>query len=154
MVACEQALRGGKSKESLQLRLWILNSTSHSPVAARRLSCQISADQREAETSGIVNKHWKTRAKGNGLITNVISANQHFASTYLFSRDVAPGSSSFSRPAARAPRRACSQAIYMTDERATMKAEKWLCWGDFAIWMVIVLMSVLMSSSRDEFTLK
>ena len=122
MVACEQGLWGGKSKESLQLRLWNLNSTSNSPVAPRRLSCQISANQREAETSAIVNKHWKTCAKGNGLITNVISANRHFASTYLFSRDVAPGSLSFSRPAARAPRRACSQAIYMAE---TANHEGW-----------------------------
>ena len=74
--------RGGKRKENLQLRLWNLNSTSNSPVAPRRLSCQISANQREAETSANVNKHWKTRAKGNDIITNVISANQHFASNF------------------------------------------------------------------------
>ena len=54
--ACEQALRGalaagGKRKESLQLRLWNLNSTSNSPVASCQLSCQISANQREAERS-------------------------------------------------------------------------------------------------------
>ena len=72
--------RGGK--ESLQLRLWNLNSTSNSPVAPRRLSCQISANQREAETSANVNKHRKSSAKGNDVITNVISANQHFASTF------------------------------------------------------------------------
>ena len=104
---CEQALRGalwgGERKESSQLRLWNLNSTSNSPVAARWLSCQIFANQREAETNAIVNKHWKTRAKGNGVITNVISANQYFASTYSFSRDVAASSPSLSRPAARAP---------------------------------------------------
>ena len=69
--------RGGKTKESLQLCLWNLNSTFKSPVAPRRLSCQISANQREAETSANVTKHWKTRAKGNDVITNVISANQH-----------------------------------------------------------------------------
>ena len=123
--------RGGKRKESLQLRLWNLNSTSNSPVAPRRLSCQISANQREAETSAIANKHWKTCAKGNGLIINVIPANQHFASTYLFSRDVALSSPSLSRPAARAPRRACSQAIYMADERAAMEAEKMTLLGGF-----------------------
>ena len=71
--------RGGKRKEILQLQyvsgIWI------PPVAPRRLSCQISASQLEAETSANVNKHWKTRAKGNDVITNVISANQHFAST-------------------------------------------------------------------------
>ena len=48
-------------------------------MAPRRLSCQISANQREAETSANVNKHWKTRAKGNDVITNVICATQHFA---------------------------------------------------------------------------
>ena len=136
MVSCEQALRGalaagGKREESLQLRLWNLNSTTNSHEAPRRLSCQISANQREAETSAIVNKHWKARAKGNGVIAYVISANQHFASTYSFSRDVATSSPSFCRPAARAPRRACSQAIYMAVERAAMKAEKVTLLGGF-----------------------
>ena len=61
-VGYEQAFRalwrrGGKRKESLQLRFWNLNSTSHFPVAPRRLNCQISANQREAETSANVNKH-------------------------------------------------------------------------------------------------
>ena len=32
--------------------------------------------------SANVNKHWKTRVKGNDVITNVISANKHFASTF------------------------------------------------------------------------
>ena len=32
---------GGERKERLQLRLWNLNSTSNSPVAPCRLSCQI-----------------------------------------------------------------------------------------------------------------
>ena len=54
------------------------HSTSNSPVAPRRLSCQISANQHEGETSANVNEHWKTRAKGNDVITNVISANQRF----------------------------------------------------------------------------
>ena len=49
------------------------DSTSNSPVA-RRLSCQISANQRGVETSANVNKHWKTR--GYNFITKVISANQ------------------------------------------------------------------------------
>ena len=147
--------RGGKGKESLQLRLWNLNSTSNSPVAPRRLSCQIFANQREAETNAIVNKHGKTRAKGNGVITNVISANQPFASIYSFSRDVAASSPSFSPAAARAPQRACSQASFASRTRELpWRLKKWLCCGVFAIWMVIVLMSMLMSSSRDEFTLK
>ena len=98
-------------------------------MVPRRLSCQISANQCEAETSAIVNK--QRRAKGNGVITNVISANQHFASTYSFSRDVVTSSPSFSRSAARAPQRACSQAIYMVDERAAMEAEKMTLLGGF-----------------------
>ena len=32
--------------------------------------------------SANVNKHWKTRVKGNDDITNVISANKYFASTF------------------------------------------------------------------------
>ena len=51
-------------------------------MAPRRLSCQISANQREVETSANVNKHWKTSAKGNDVITKVISANKHFALTF------------------------------------------------------------------------
>ena len=95
--------RGGKGNESLQLRLWNFNSTSNFPVAPRRLSCQISANQREEETSANVSKHWKTRAKGNDVITNVISANQHFASTFSMhrfsnSRHVNESFISFSRP--------------------------------------------------------
>ena len=75
--------QGGKRKESLQLRLWNLNSTSNSPLAPRRLNCQISANQRKAEMSINVNKHFKTCAKGKDVITNIISTNQHFASTFL-----------------------------------------------------------------------
>ena len=51
-LACKQALWGalakGQEKEgdltALQLCLWDLNSTSNSPVAPHRLSCQISAN--------------------------------------------------------------------------------------------------------------
>ena len=42
---------GGKGKENLQLRLWNLNSAPNSLVAPRRRSCQLSANQREVETS-------------------------------------------------------------------------------------------------------
>jgi len=56
------ALVAGREKEgehattSLEL-LWNFNSTSNSPVAPRRLGCQISANQRQGETSANVNKH-------------------------------------------------------------------------------------------------
>ena len=52
------------------------------PCGSRQLSCQISANQGEVEMSANVNKHWKTQAKGNDVVT-VISTNQHFASTFL-----------------------------------------------------------------------
>ena len=63
VFACEQDFRGapaaggwgvgedGKRKESLQLRRWNLNSTSNSLLLPVGLSCQISANQRAAETS-------------------------------------------------------------------------------------------------------
>ena len=110
-------LRGGERKESLQLRLWTLNSISISLVASCRLSCQIPADQREAEMIANVDKHCKTRVKGNDVITKVrVFANQHFASTFSMQifkfqrRTVVASSPSFPRPAAGVPRRACSQA--------------------------------------------
>ena len=106
--------RDGKRKVILQLCLWNLNSTSNSSVAPCRLSCQISANQREVETSANVNKYWKTHTKDNDVVTNVIFANQHFSSTfwcrYSNSRDVVASSPSFSHPAVRVLRRACSQA--------------------------------------------
>ena len=51
-MACEQALCGalaaGQEKEGelATTSLWNLNSTPSCPVAPRRLSCQISANQR------------------------------------------------------------------------------------------------------------
>ena len=106
-----------KRKESLQLRLWNLNFTSNSPVAPRRLSCQISANKREAETSANVNKHWKTSAKENDVITNVISANQHFASTFsmqIFKFQIRSCKLFFLyRPAARALRRVCLRDFFL-----------------------------------------
>ena len=124
-LAFEQALRGGIRKESLQLHLWNLNSTSNSPVAPHQLSCQISANQSETKMSVnvYVSKHWKTLAKGNDVITNVISANQHLHQLFQCrwganSRDqymyVVGSSSSFSRSAARVPWRACSQATIIS----------------------------------------
>ena len=49
----------GKGKRACN---FATNSTSISPVAPSRLSCHISANQREAETSANVNKRWKIRA--------------------------------------------------------------------------------------------
>ena len=56
-------MRGRKRKESLQLHLWNLNSTSNSPVAAHLLSCQISPIIAKLKRTQMhVNKHWKTGA--------------------------------------------------------------------------------------------
>ena len=101
-LANEHALR--------ELGLWNLNSTPNSPVAPRRPCCQIFANHREAETSENENKRLTTRAQGNGVITNVMSANRLFRCRYSNSRDVVASSPSFSRLAARALLRACSQA--------------------------------------------
>ena len=106
--------QGGKIKESLQLRLWNLNSTSNSPVAPRRMSCQISANQQKVET--------KKRAKGNDVIINVISANQHFSSTFsmqIFKFQKRSCNLPFLfPPRATAHRRAGSQAITIRQGKA------------------------------------
>ena len=111
------SLREGKEEELATTSLEvILNFTSNSPVVPHQLSCQISVNYHETETSANVNKHWKTGAKGNDVITDFISANLHFASTFNFrcrysnSRDLISSSPSFCHPFARAPRRACSEA--------------------------------------------
>ena len=106
---------GGGRKESLQLCLWNLNScTSNSFVAPCQLRRLISANQHKAETRENINKHWKTRAKGNDVITNVIFTNQHFAVTFLCrysnSRDILANFPSFSHLSVRVPQRAHLQA--------------------------------------------
>ena len=82
--------------------LWNLNSSSL--WLPHRLSSQISANQHEAETSANANKHSNTRAKGNDV------SHRLFQCRHSTSRDVVASSPSFSRPAAKAARRACSQA--------------------------------------------
>ena len=59
------------------------------------MSCQIPANQLKRKRLQMETKIEKTRAKGNDVITNVISANQHLASTLVAS------SPSYSRHAAR-----------------------------------------------------
>ena len=70
--------------------------------------------QSARRTRSDLNTHWKTRAKGNDVITSAISANQHFASTFsmqiLKFQIVVASSPSFSRAAARKPWKACSHA--------------------------------------------
>ena len=87
--------RGERRKESLQLRLWNLNSISNSPVAPRRLDCQISANQCEVKTSSNVNKHWQTCAKGNDVITPISISHRLFRCRYSNSRDLVESSFSF-----------------------------------------------------------
>ena len=86
-IACEQALQGALAarwEKEGELATTSLEFEFHLQfpcVAPRRLRCQIYANQRQAKTNANVNKHWKTRAKGNDVITNVTSAYQQFSST-------------------------------------------------------------------------
>ena len=97
--------RGGKRKESFLLRLWNLNSTSNSPVVPRRLSCQISANRCEAETSANVKNIEKhvPRVMTSLLMSSPPISISHrlFRCGYSNSGDVVASSRSFSRPAAR-----------------------------------------------------
>ena len=105
--------RAGKKRRTCNyvFEIWI---PSPIPLTPRWLSCQISTNQREAETSANVNKHWKTRAKGNDV--NIMSSppitisHRLFWCRYSNSRDVVASSPSFSHPAARLSRRASSDA--------------------------------------------
>ena len=63
-VACEQALKGRKRKESLQTHLWNLNSSSNSPVAPRQLSCQISANSMRSGNERKCKQTLKNTCKG------------------------------------------------------------------------------------------
>ena len=111
-VACEQAHRGALAAGRKKLRLWILNSNS--PVAPRRLSCQIFANQREAEASANVNnveKHVPGIMTSLPMSSPPINISRRlFRCRFSNSRDVVASCPSFSCPAARAPRTACSQA--------------------------------------------
>ena len=70
--------RGGKGRRSFRQQISNLNSTSNSPVALPVYwAVRFSPNQREGETSSNVHV-----PRGNDVITNVISANQHFASTF------------------------------------------------------------------------
>ena len=88
-ASCESTLVAGREKEGglattpLEFEyLHTKNLMQNSHGAPCQLSCQILANQCEAETSTNVNKHWKTCVKGNDIITYVISTLQHFASTF------------------------------------------------------------------------
>ena len=113
-VACEQALRGalaaGLEKEG-KLATTSLKFDFHLQFPCGSLSTELSdfcQSERYGNKLTNVNKHWKTHAKGNEIITTAISTNQHTASTFLMqilknSRDFIASSPSFSRPAAETP---------------------------------------------------
>ena len=69
--------RGEKRNESLQLRLWNLNSRPKFPNGSP--STELSDFCKSAQSG---NKCEKKHVKGNDIISNVISANQHFALTF------------------------------------------------------------------------
>ena len=92
-----------------------------------RVSCQISANQREGEAKSNVkvNKHWKTRAKNNDAIPIIISSNQHFASIFSldifkFQRRICKLSFS-SRPAARELARRLTNLPHLTVQEPYFK---------------------------------
>ena len=115
--------RGERRKESLQLCLWNLNSTSNSPVAFCRLGCQTSANQCEVETSMNVNKHWKTCAKGNDVIMQISISHRLFWCRHSNSRDLVASSFSFLPCHQSTPWR-LPQATYTVDSSAHCTA--WL----------------------------
>ena len=72
---------GGAGKEG-ELATTSLEFEFHLQIPCGSRSTELS-DFRQSARSGNerkCNKHWKSRAKGNDVISNVISANQHFAS--------------------------------------------------------------------------
>ena len=104
-AACDQALWGalaaGREKEGelATTALWNLNSTPNSPVDPRRLSCQIFANQGEAETSANVNKHVLRVMTSMPISSSPISISHRlFRCRYSNSRKVVASSPSFSRP--------------------------------------------------------
>ena len=108
---------GRKRKESLQLRLWNLNSTSNSPVAPRRLSGQIPASQCEAERAQMqtnIEKH-VPRVMMSLLMSSLPISFSHplFQCRYSNSRDVVASCPSFCCHDPRAPQRACWHLLYI-----------------------------------------
>ena len=83
-TSVKQTPRFGPWRRACNYISGILNSTSNSPVALHWLSCQISANQREAATKRMqtnIEKHVPSVIMS--LLINVISSNQHFTSTFL-----------------------------------------------------------------------
>ena len=100
--------RGGKRKESLQLRLWNLNSTCGSP------STELS-DFRQSTRSGNERecKH-VPRVMMSSLMSSpsITISHRFFRCRYSNSRDELQALRPFPHPEARVPWRACSQATF------------------------------------------
>ena len=67
--------------------LWNLNSTSNSPEAPRRLSCQISANQRDTETSANIKNHEKNVPK---VMTSLLMSSPPISIRHLHISHSAP----------------------------------------------------------------
>ena len=89
--------RGEKRNESLQLRLWNLNSAPNSPMAPLRLSCQISANQRKVETNAKKNM-WRVMTSFLMLSPPISISLWLFRCTYSNSRDVVESSPALPPP--------------------------------------------------------
>ena len=88
----------------MQLHLWNFNSTSNSPVFPCRLSCQLSDNQHEAETSENINKNCKKhipRVMTSLLMSSPPISISHrlFRCRYSNSRDVIASFPSFCQSA-------------------------------------------------------
>ena len=89
-LACdEQALRGAlaAARACNYVSLWNLNSTSNSPEAPRRLSCQISANQRDTETSANIKKQEKNVLK---VMTSLLKSSPPISIRHLHISHSAP----------------------------------------------------------------
>ena len=104
--------------------IW-MPSISNSPVAPCRLRCQISTNQREAETSeNVTNKKTNIEKHVLRVLTSLLMSSPPISISHrLLDADIqipetraVASSPSFSSPASRAPRRACSQTILISDE--------------------------------------
>ena len=90
VIACEQALQGAlaaaEQEKEGELATMPLEFEFHLQFPCGSPSTELS-DFRQSTRSRnereCTNGHWKKRAKVNDVTTNVISANQHFASTFL-----------------------------------------------------------------------
>ena len=67
--------------------LWNLNSTSNSPEGPRRLSCQISANQRDTETSANIKNHEKNVPK---VMTSLLMSSPPISIRHLHISHSAP----------------------------------------------------------------